>query len=276
MKIDDIRRILPQWLRRLAAARPASLPVPGRGGHVVDLAGVLTAVQRAQLEQTLYTLEQRQGCQFAVLLVPTTRPQQIEHYALRVARQWKLGRSRIDDGAILLVATGDRTARIEVGGGLQGALAGAASQRLLAEVLVPHFRRGDYFAGIDAASLQINALLKGAASPEPSGKPQILLTLARWLPGIVLAALLIGSMLRSEFGRLAEATVAGSLAGLSAGLLAGTLLLALGLVLGVSILAMLGIVWFGQPAALLGGRRCASGMRGGGGSFGGCGSSARW
>lgn len=263
------------WLPSLGSAQPILLPVPPRGGHVVDWSGVLTAEQRSLLEQRLNAFEHEHGSQLAVLLVPATQPEPIAQYALRVTEQWKLGRRKVDDGAVLLVATSEHAARIEVGYGLEGALSDAASRRIIDEFMLPHFRRGDYFTGIDAGTRQMLALVAGVALPPPS-HTQPLATLAGWLSGILLAALLIGRTLRGVFGRLASATVAGSLAGLSAWLLTGALLLAVGIALGAVVLVMLGIVWFGQPGALLGGRHSAGGLRGGGGRFGGAGSSVRW
>lgn len=64
--------------------------------------------------------------------------------------QWKVGRSKIDDGAILLVARDDRTVRIEVGCCLEGALNNATSKRIIDEIVVPRFRQGDPAGDIEA------------------------------------------------------------------------------------------------------------------------------
>src|SRR5512134_1508519 len=100
----------------------AQVPVPPLKARVTDLTGTLTADQRGALEQKLAALESRKGSQLAVLIVPTTRPEEIEQYSIRVAEQWKLGRKGVDDGALLLVAKDDRELRIEVGYGLEGVL----------------------------------------------------------------------------------------------------------------------------------------------------------
>ena len=68
------------------------------------MTGTLTAQQSAALEESLRAFEERNGTQIAVLIMPTTRPEAIEPFALRVVEQWKLGRRKIDDGALLLVA----------------------------------------------------------------------------------------------------------------------------------------------------------------------------
>ncbi|MFX6023712.1 TPM domain-containing protein, partial [Acinetobacter baumannii] len=75
------------------------------------------------------------GSQIAVLLVATTAQETIEQYSLRVAEQWKLGRKKIDDGALLVIAKQDRVMRIEVGYGLEGALNDATSKRIISDVM---------------------------------------------------------------------------------------------------------------------------------------------
>src|SRR5690349_842017 len=81
--------------------------VPALKARVTDLTHTLTPDQTAQLEQKLAAFEARKGSQMAVLIVPTTKPEEIEQYSIRVAEQWKVGRKGVDDGAILLVAKDD-------------------------------------------------------------------------------------------------------------------------------------------------------------------------
>src|SRR3990172_11998317 len=97
----------------------AEVAVPPLTARVTDLTGTLTPAQRDTLERELQAFESRKGSQIAVLIVPTTRPEAIEQYSLRVAETWKLGRKGVDDGVLLLVAKDDRELRIEVGYGLE-------------------------------------------------------------------------------------------------------------------------------------------------------------
>lgn len=125
-------------------------PVPPLAARVTDATGTLTDAQRATLEQSLKDFETRKGSQVAVLIVPTTQPETIEQYSIRVVEQWKLGRANVDDGVLLIVAKNDRTLRIEVGYGLEGVLTDATSHRIIDEVIVPSFLRGDFYGGISA------------------------------------------------------------------------------------------------------------------------------
>src|SRR5882762_9302356 len=97
-------------------------PIPKLAARVTDLTGTLTAEQQSMLEEKLSAFEARKGAQIAVLVVPTTQPEEIAEYSIRVVDQWKLGRQKIDDGALLIVAKNDRELRIEVGKALEGVL----------------------------------------------------------------------------------------------------------------------------------------------------------
>ena len=98
------------------AAGPQDSP---RGSS--DLTGTLTAEQQATLEDKLAAFEARKGSQIAVLVVADDRARGHRSTTpIRVAHNWKLGRPKIDDGALLIVAKNDRELRIEVGRALEG------------------------------------------------------------------------------------------------------------------------------------------------------------
>jgi uncharacterized protein len=100
----------------IGAAR-AEVPVPPVKARVTDLTGTLSAEQKGELESRIAAYEARRGSQIAVLMLPTTKPEEIEQYSIRVAEAWKIGRKGVDDGLILVVAKDDRRLRIEVGYG---------------------------------------------------------------------------------------------------------------------------------------------------------------
>src|SRR4051812_31170119 len=79
-------------------------PVPQLQSPVTDLTGTLSADQRSQLEQRLRAFETEKGTQIAVLMVASTQPEAIEQYSIRVVEATKLGRRKIDDGILLLIA----------------------------------------------------------------------------------------------------------------------------------------------------------------------------
>jgi uncharacterized protein len=237
------------------------------------------------LEQTLQAFEARKGSQLAVLMVPTTAPETIEQYSLRVAEQWKLGRKKIDDGAVLVVAKTDRALRIEVGYGLEGALNDATSKRIISEIITPRFKQGDFYGGITAGVDQIVRVIDGEPLPQPSGKPAGgLADLQQYVPVIFILALVIGGVLRAVLGRFPGALVTGGAVAVVAWLFAGAISIALvaGVIallftlLGGGMGGMGGLGVGGRSGGFGGGGFGGGGFSGGGGGFGGGGASGRW
>ena len=255
------------------------VPVPPMRALVNDLTGTLTPEQQATLETRLQQFSDRKGSQIAVLLVPTTGPETIEGYGLRVVEQWKVGRSKTDDGVLLLVAKDDRALRIEVGYGLEGALPDAVAKRIVSDVIAPRFKDGDYYGGLDAGTGQILRLVDGEALPpvaarEPQG-PDI----GRLFPILFVVALGVGGLLRSTLGRLPGAGVAAVVVGGLAWFVSGALAMALVGALVAFAFTLFGsgtrggFYGFGGGQGGLGGGGFGGG---GGGRFGGGGASGKW
>ena len=178
-------------------------PVPQLQARVTDLTGTLSAAEQAQLEQRLAEFEQRKGAQFAVLLVPTTAPEAIEQYSIRVAEAWKLGRKGTDDGLLLLLAKDDHGVRFEVGYGLEGVLPDAIANRIIDETMVPLLREGQYYHAIDAGLGQAMRIVEGEQLPPPDAKwrgralPQL-------FPGILIGVLVASAVLRATRAELTK------------------------------------------------------------------------
>jgi len=132
-----------------ASAAPLhALEVPALKGRVNDYAGILSDVAERQLEAALADLEQTDSTQIVVLTVPSLEGDSLEDFSIRVAEAWKIGQKDNDNGAILIVSKQDRKIRIEVGYGLEGKLTDLISGRIIRNVIVPHFKSGDFDAGV--------------------------------------------------------------------------------------------------------------------------------
>ena len=279
-----------------APAHAQSLqPVPPLERRVTDLTGTLEPAARQRLEDRLAQFEQQKGSQVAVLLVPTTAPETIEEFGIRVAEQWKLGRKGVDDGVLLLVAIEDRALRIEVGYGLEGVLPDVIAKRIVSDVITPYFRQGDYAGGLEAGVARIISVVEGEPLPEPeqgwrqdAGLGQAL------LPLLLIFAVVGGGILRALFGRLGGAAVTGGLAGGLVWLLVHLLGIALFAGFVTFVVALIGGTsrrgwssggrggrggwgsWGGGLGGGGGGGFGGGGFGGGGGGFGGGGASGRW
>ena len=144
----------------------SALEIPDLSSRVTDLTGLLSQDQKSNLSAQLKALEDRKGSQVAVLIVDSTEPETIEQFSIRVVDEWKLGREDVGDGVLLLVARDDRNLRIEVGYGLEGAITDAYSKRIISNIIVPHFRDGDYYLGIEEGVEAIIGLIDGEELPE--------------------------------------------------------------------------------------------------------------
>ena len=279
-------------LLNIAARAQALQPIPKLEARVTDVTGTLTAQQQAALETRLAEFEARKGSQIAVLIVPTTQPEEIEQYGIRVVEQWKLGRAKEDDGALLLVALQDKRMRIEVGRGLEGALTDLVSKRIIADTITPLFKQGDFAGGIGAGVEQIIKVVDGEALPEPDPAWSGGKKLGNLLP-FLFAAVFMGSLiLRAIFGRLFGSLATGGLAGWLVWLTTTVLGLSLGLGVAAVLFSLVmsslgGGRWSSMPnrggwggggfgGGLGGGGFGGGGFGGGGGSFGGGGSSGGW
>jgi len=284
----------------LAFAPPASadVAVPELTGRVVDQTGTLSSSDIAALSQKLRDFENRKGSQVAVLIVPTTQPETIEQFSIRVAEAWKIGRRKVDDGAILIVAKNDRHLRIEVGYGLEGALTDVTSRRIIDEVITPKFRTGDFSGGIGDGVDRMIRVVDGEPLPVPSPTVNFghLDDLAPLFIVTLFASIGIGGFFRAMLGRLLGSLATGGIIAALTWLILGSLALAIGLgilgfiigfiadlfsAMGPSTRSSRGGSWSSGSSGggWSGGSSSGSdsgSFSGGGGSFGGGGASGSW
>ncbi len=282
---------------RSAAARDdqGRVGIPPLRGRVVDDAGLLGASAKADFEARMAALQARRGSQIVLLTLPSTAPESIEQYAIRVFDAWRPGRAGVDDGIVLIVAVQDRSARIEVGRGLEGAVPDAIARRLIDDYLVPHFRVGNYAEGIDAVLTGLTRLIDGEALPAPSEGTTARQGMFGGLPLAVMLAFVFTTLLAPFVGRLRPVLVAAA-NGIAAVLMASASAVPLWAVVGLVVALLAGGMrgsgrgrtarsggwgsFGGMPSigsgGFGGGRGGGGGFSGGGGMSAGGGASGRW
>lgn len=243
-----MRSVFSRWASMVLLALFSSLgwaevPVPQLTAQVVDTTGRLSSNQRAALMEKLQALEARKGSQIAVLLVHTTQPETIEQYALRVAEAWKIGRARVDDGAILVLALQDRTLRIEVGYGLEGVLTDIATKRIIEDFIIPQLRQDNLAGAIHAGVDQMIRLIEGEPLPAPATTTEqgSQGRLAEIAPLLFMLALMLGGGLRRAIGKLPAALTTGGLVFLAGWFFTGAVLIALLAALAATLLTLAGV-----------------------------------
>jgi uncharacterized protein len=279
----------------LSFAAPAAdvtepIPVPKLTGRVVDLTGTLTREERDSLSARLKAFEDARGSQVAVLMVPSIGPETIEEFAGRVTDEWKLGRKGVDDGALFVIAKQERKMRIHTGRGVQGTLTDALSKRIVADIVAPKFRTGDFAGGIIAGTDAIMKAIEGEQLPLPEPKKRKVATSSGSVENFFWLAIflvpVVASMLTKLLGRFFGSTLAGGVTGLAAWVIFGSAIIA-GV---VAVVALIFAFASGGKSFLSGGRGWGGGgwssgggssggggsFSGGGGSFDGGGSSGDW
>jgi uncharacterized protein len=262
-------------------------PVPALKARVTDLTGTLSTPEREALEAKLADWEARTTNQLAILILPTTRPEPIESYSIRVTDAWHLGQKGKDNGVLLLIAKDDKQARIEVGYGLEGVLTDITSHRIITETIAPPFSKGQFAAGLQAGVDRIiNVVSEGKPLPPAQprkGAPAHGFDIGTLALILLVAVPAIGAILRSILGNVGGSVAGGGLVGAAAWFFAGSLLVAgIAGVIAFIVISFSAFGGRGGPGVWIPGGGGGGfgggggGFSGGGGGFGGGGASGGW
>ena len=271
-------------------AQAALVEIPALKSLVTDLTSTLSQSDVAQLDAKLKAFEAEKGSQIAVLIVPSTQPEDIAQYSIRVVEQWKIGRKKQDDGVLILVAKADRKMRIEVGRGLEGAIPDLYAKRIISEDIAPHFKQGDMAGGLNAGVDKVTGLIIGEnlAPPINNDGPVGNFHLGQYWPFYLVGILFLGNILTSILGRFFGSSATAGIVGAATGLLS---IWPMGIFAGVAAFIVT-LFWFssggfsgnsGQSTRSSGGGWSSGGSSGGsgwggggGGDFSGGGASGGW
>lgn len=264
------------FLLLLSSAWGAMVGVPKLSSRVTDLTGTLGAEQISALESKLAAFEARKGSQIAVLMLPTTQPEDIAEYGIKVADLWQVGRNSTDDGLIIIIAKDDRRLRLEVGYGLEGVIPDAVAKRIISETMTPFFQKGDYAGGINAGIDQIIGLIDGEALPPPKTETVRIQNEGLFMM-ILFGGIVIGAVLSAIVGRVPAGMMAGIGSATVAALLLGFSIAVI--FVGLMVFFMVGVRHRGggwTSGGGFGGGMGGGSWSGGGGRFGGGGASGSW
>lgn len=243
-------------LVRPTLARTLDVEIPKNDGWVTDLAGMLSPEEERSLEALMESYKQGSKHEIALLTVPDLKGEPIERFALEVGRAWGMGSKDKNDAALLVVSKADRALRIEVARGLEGSLTDSISGRIIRDVIVPRFKRGDYAGGLREGIEAMHSAIGGDYGKLPKGAvPVAVGLLGAFVPMVMILLILFLVFLARRSGRRR---------GFRRGLFPGSMFPPIG-----------GGRGFGGGRSSGGGFGGFSGF-GGGGGFSGGGASGRW
>jgi uncharacterized protein len=162
-------------------------PAPNPPRLVNDFVGVLSPEEISSLENKLVNFDDTTSTQIAVVIIETAESYDMNSYAVKLGREWGIGREGKNNGIIVLWATGDRRVYIATGYGLEGALPDAYAKRIVDGIIIPYFRESRFFEGLDKGTDAIIKYTSGEFEAEASDEEDIPL----WVIVLLFVALFV-------------------------------------------------------------------------------------
>lgn len=217
--------------------------------YVVDQTGTLSASEKASLISKLRAFDNQTSTQIVIVIINSLEGKTIEEKSIEIAEFNKIGRKGKDNGIFILVAKNDRKVRIEVGYGLEGILPDVRANNIIERDILPNFRAGKYYEGLDRAVNSIINITKGEYQPDKKeGNEESWILKALKIFGTIIFIILV-IFIKGFFWGVGEAILGGTSTRRRSG-------------------------WFSGSSG--GGGFSSGGFSGGGGSFGGGGASGSW
>lgn len=217
----------------LPASTAAAYTSPGKPeGFVNDFAHVLSVSDRQTIEAKLQILKQSSGAEIAVVTISSLGDETVETYAVKLFQEWGIGQKGKDNGLLILVATNDRQARIEVGYGLEGDITDLQAGNIIRQVMIPAFKNNDYAAGISGAVDAVAGIL--SKSPEAAQYSEPAPETGNWNVNFP-AIFFIGFILLNALARILGRTKSWWLGG----------------VIGAAIGTVIGLIWGFVPVGII-------------------------
>lgn len=126
-----------------------------------DPSGILSSSDLSQIDAALDSIRSRYGVEFVVVVLPSIGEQDIEGFSTELFRQWGIGHKQDNNGLLMLIVMDQRKVRFEVGYGLEGDVTDAISAQIQRRLIIPHFKRGEYGAGILSGVQAVDGVLSG-------------------------------------------------------------------------------------------------------------------
>jgi uncharacterized protein len=173
---------------------------PEKETSVYDYINLLSDVQKNALEQKLIRYSDSTSTQIVVAIIASTEGENITYLGAQWGQKWGIGQAGKDNGVLLILARDDRKIAINTGYGVEGNLTDAMSRRIIETVIVPEFKTGDYYGGLNNGADTIFKVLNGEFTENRSSTAEDGFPLRALLPFIVFFIILIILSKRNKGG----------------------------------------------------------------------------
>src|SRR5260221_216100 len=140
---------------------------------VTDYTNTLSAGDKQQLENKLVSFDDSTSTQIAIVIIKSVGEYDINEYGTNLGRAWGIGQKGKNNGILILIAVADRKVSIQTGYGAEGAVPDVITHEIIQNDITPHFKQGDYYGGINAATDDLIKYMKGEyKAPKKSAQPE--------------------------------------------------------------------------------------------------------
>lgn len=129
-------------------------------GYVVDLVGVLTPIEKDQLESICTELERANATELVIVVLESTEGRPIKECAQTLFEKWGIGKAEFDNGVLVLVAVRDAEWRVHTGYGVEGILPDTLAWRIMEDEALQEFKAGRYGQGLINVAQRMKAQLE--------------------------------------------------------------------------------------------------------------------
>ncbi len=261
------------------------ISIPALTSPIMDEANLLSSTEEEVLAKICYNIHTSQGPQVTIFTVNDLQGYTIEDFSIKVAEKWKLGSEKKDDGILILLSKSEKKIRIEVGNGIEGEITDYDANKMIRNIMIPNFRRGDFFTAfkdvLEEISNRFNLNLENSDTKLYRKTSRIQGQKFQVLFPIIIVVLILAQIFLSKnvFARgiFSGMTISGMsylfIPGIGLGIF---IIFLLGTVLGLIGINNILYMLLSSRGGGGGGYSGGSGWSGGGGGFSGGGSSGDW
>lgn len=128
---------------------------------VYDYANILSREEKSDLEQKLIRYSDTTSTQIVIVTVATIKGENIGLLSAQWAQKWGVGQKNEDNGVFILLAEQERSIWISPGYGVEDKLTAGVVGELTRNIIIPEFKAGSYYNGLDKGTKAIFEILKG-------------------------------------------------------------------------------------------------------------------
>lgn len=167
MRLRSLNKLLSFLLLGLSIFAFAQLvpKKPAKIFPVTDEVGLLTATEKEQLNQKLIKFHDSTSTEIAVIIIPTSKGEDINYLATMYGEKWGIGEKEQDNGIVFLIATEDRKFAIQQGRGVERYLTASVAGQILDYIVTPNFKQGLWFEGINRGTSALMEAVQGKFKP---------------------------------------------------------------------------------------------------------------